>query len=617
MKKLLVALMLCVLCLGFVHGKEIRMDLKASKFEYSPNIITVEKGDVLVLNLIATDVAHGFYLDGYEISAATHPGENRQIVVRAEKAGRFNFRCSLTCGDFHPYMVGYLKVTPNTNLAAGFSLVGALLIGSLAFTFLRKGKPSNKLFGLVPVDWRLELTKFKPIRKLFKSRWFPFIFILVNLFFFTVILIATITGGYSSGNYNFGIMFVWILWWVLLMLILVPGFGRIWCMMCPFPMFGDWLQRRKLVGVSRKKPRGMRKKWPKQLRNMWPLTILFFVTTFFSAFFTVKPLATFILLTAIIGAATVLALIYEKRTFCLYFCPVSGFQGLYANFSAAEVRVKDPEICAKHVPKTCVVGNENGYGCPWLEQPFEMNRNTYCGMCMECFKSCPHDNMAFNIRAPGVGLLEEPNKMAASLGRQGLDEAFKGLTMMGIMIVFFLTMQGPIGLFKDMVKATTLGGYFTFLSFHLLFTFVVIPGMYLLFVVMSKLMSGDKEKKIKEVFSQFSLVFVPIGLAIWAAFSIGIIFPNGSYLLHVISDPFAWGWNLFGTADIPWTPVLTGAVPYLQLIVLLAGLVASLGYSYRTAWNVYGSERNVKKGWVPIALYLSVIFAIFTWLFLG
>ena len=84
----------------------------------------------------------------------------------------------------------------------------------------------DKLFGLIDLNWRFELTKFKPLRQLFKSRWFPLLPIIVNLFIFVIILLAGFIGGYSSGSYNFGIMIVWILWWVMLMFILVPGFSR-------------------------------------------------------------------------------------------------------------------------------------------------------------------------------------------------------------------------------------------------------------------------------------------------------------------------------------------------------------------------------------------------------
>ena len=283
---------------------------------------------------------------------------------------------------------------------------------------------------------------------------------------------------------------------------------------------------------------------------------------FFSGFFTVRPLATFILLGVIIAFATIISVIYERRTFCLYFCPVRGFQGLYSNFAATEIRVKNPEICKKHRPKTCFVGSDKGYGCPWNELPYAMTRNTNCGMCLECFKSCPYDNMAFNLRPPGVGLLDE----AKSVRKKGsLGEAFKGFTMVGIMVVFFLTMQGPYGIFKDMVRAISIPDYLLFISGHIAVSFIVVPGLFLLFSAISKWASKNRDVLLKRLFMDFSLLTIPIGLAAWAAFSVGIIFPNGSYLLHVVSDPFAWGWNLFGTAKFPWTPFMTSLMPYIQI----------------------------------------------------
>ena len=168
----------------------------------------------------------------------------------------------------------------------------------------------DKLFGIIDLDWRFELTKFKLVRLLFKSRWFPLLLIILNLFIFVIILLSGFVGGYSAGNYNFGIMFVWILWWVLLMLFLVPIFSRIWCMMCPFPIFSDWFQRGKLFGVKVGKLRGLNLKWPKSLKNMWIMNIGFLMTTFCSGFFTVRPYATFILLGIIILLAFVLGLIF-------------------------------------------------------------------------------------------------------------------------------------------------------------------------------------------------------------------------------------------------------------------------------------------------------------------
>ncbi|MBI5725159.1 MAG: 4Fe-4S binding protein [Planctomycetes bacterium] len=465
-----------------------------------------------------------------------------------------------------------------------------------------------KLLGLIPLDWRLDLTAIKPIRRLFKSRWFPLLAIMVNLFIFVIILLSGIVGGLSSGNYSFGIMFVWILWWVLLMMLLVPGLSRTWCMVCPLPTVGEWLQRLRILGVG-EGGLGMNWKWPRRLSNMWLMNILFLATTFFSGFFTVKPLATFILLGGIIVLAIILSLLFEKRSFCLYVCPVSGFQGLYANMAMTEIRVKDPEICRKHKIKTCEVGNKNGYGCPWLLKPHELNRNTYCGMCLECFKTCPFDNMAMKVRPPGTDLLVN--------SKRGLDEAWKGFIMLGIAVMFYVAMMGRWGFLKDWVRAETLEGWLKFAGIHAVMNLLLIPAVFFVFALLSKLASGARETSLRSVFVNLSYSLIPMGLAAWVAFSFGFLLPNGSYLLHVVSDPFAWGWDLFGTAGFPWTPVLTAWLVPLQFVSLFAGYLVSLDYGYKLACQTYIDKAAAIRGFLPLLAFLTLVVIFFGWLYGG
>ena len=63
------------------------------------------------------------------------------------------------------------------------------------------------------------------------------------------LLLAVVAGivGTAAGSANFGIVFVWIVWWGLLMGILLPLGGRLWCLICPVPAPGEWLQRKALV----------------------------------------------------------------------------------------------------------------------------------------------------------------------------------------------------------------------------------------------------------------------------------------------------------------------------------------------------------------------------------
>jgi hypothetical protein len=471
-----------------------------------------------------------------------------------------------------------------------------------------QNKHDQKLLGLIPLKWRFDLTSIPGVRWLLKQRWFPMVIIMINMAIFAIILMSGVVNGFAAGNFNFGIMIVWILWWVMLMMLLVPVFSRTWCMMCPLPSLGEWLQRMRIFGVNNKLG-GLNLKWPKRLSNMWVMNFLFLGTTFFSGFFTVKPLATFFLLGGIIVVGIVLSLVFEKRSFCLYVCPVSGFQGLYSNAAMTEIRVKDPAICAKHKNKTCETGNKKGYGCPWLLQPHSLKRNTYCGMCLECFKTCPFDNMAFNLRPPGTDLLVNE--------KRGLDEAWKSFIMLAIAVMFYTAMMGPWGMLKDWVRGATLGGWLRFAALHATFALAVIPGIFFVFALLSKLASGRKEVSLKAVFVNLSYCLIPLGLAAWIAFSFGFLLPNGSYVLHIISDPFARGWDLFGTANIPWTPVATGWLVPIQFLTLFVGYLISADYGYKLAGQTYLDANATRRGFVPLLIFLTLAVISFGWLYGG
>src|SRR6266704_2627327 len=90
------------------------------------------------------------------------------------------------------------------------------------------------------------LTRIPMLKPVLASRLFQPALMLVMLFVFTLAILAGLFGT-PAGNRNFGIVFVWIMWWALLIVVLVPFFGRLWCTMCPIPGPGEWLQRRGIV----------------------------------------------------------------------------------------------------------------------------------------------------------------------------------------------------------------------------------------------------------------------------------------------------------------------------------------------------------------------------------
>jgi heme/copper-type cytochrome/quinol oxidase subunit 2 len=88
----------------------------------------------VVMTLAALDVVHGFYLDGYDVEQRVVPGVTQQISFVAEQPGKFRYRCSVSCGPLHPFMIGELVVNHNFPF---WRAIGLLLVGLVGmFTYL-------------------------------------------------------------------------------------------------------------------------------------------------------------------------------------------------------------------------------------------------------------------------------------------------------------------------------------------------------------------------------------------------------------------------------------------------------------------------------------------------
>ena len=114
----------------------------AKRFEYEPNQISIKKGELVTFRMESLDVTHGLYLDGYEINIKARPGLIGKATFVADKPGRFSFRCSETCGEFHPYMIGFLEVTPNTRFNIFLWTIGITFVLILGLALVR-GRQKN------------------------------------------------------------------------------------------------------------------------------------------------------------------------------------------------------------------------------------------------------------------------------------------------------------------------------------------------------------------------------------------------------------------------------------------------------------------------------------------
>lgn len=105
--------------------------IEASQFAYSPAVLSVNPGDHVTIELVSEDVMHGLAIDGYRLKMTSEPGRTSRLTFIAKQQGMFRFRCSVTCGNMHPFMIGKLQVGQNNMFWRGMLLAVLALIAGV------------------------------------------------------------------------------------------------------------------------------------------------------------------------------------------------------------------------------------------------------------------------------------------------------------------------------------------------------------------------------------------------------------------------------------------------------------------------------------------------------
>jgi hypothetical protein len=163
----------------------------------------------------------------------------------------------------------------------------------------------------------------------------------------------------------------------------------------------------------------------------------------------------------------------------------------------------------------------------------------------------------------------------------------------------------------------TLDNWFIYAAGFLAINLLVLPGLFWLTVALSRKLTGLTIVPVKQLFVDYAYSLVPLGLIGWIAFSFSFVFVNGAYAISVLSDPFGWGWDLFGTRAVPWTPLLPQLVTLLQIGLLTAGLVFSIITAYRIGRQHTFTHAQAWRGMLPVSGFITTITLIFLWLYLG
>ena len=84
--------------------------ISAKRFEFTPNQITLKRGEPVTLRVSAEDRDHGFYQKDLKIELDLSPDHASEVTITPDKIGRFVAICDHFCGSGHGNMKMVINV---------------------------------------------------------------------------------------------------------------------------------------------------------------------------------------------------------------------------------------------------------------------------------------------------------------------------------------------------------------------------------------------------------------------------------------------------------------------------------------------------------------------------
>ena len=400
------------------------------------------------------------------------------------------------------------------------------------------------------------------------------------------LVIAAAFAGTNLPEGNFSPAFVWIIWWVGTGFV-VALFGNLWALVNPWNISFAWFEanygwafRGRRFGLGWELP----SRW-----GVWPAVILFFcfawVENAFADSANPRDLGWMVAAYSILTWAGMFA--FGRRDWLRRGEAFSVVFGLFARFSMTEVRVQSADHCRECPAKDC--RNEDGE----------------CIDCYDCFKVARERE--FNLRPPGVGLgnfAAIDRSMVALVMLVLASVTFDGFSAtpewFNVQTFFFEQFPGLTYKFLNGVLiANTLG----LIAFPLGFL-----GLYWVFCRLMAQAAGEGPPP-GVLMAGFALTLVPIALAYHYAHYLGYLLIQGQSIVPLASDPFGYGWDLFGTAAYETDIGVVNArfIWVFSVLAIVAGHIVAVFLAHIRAMRYYPARAVVMNSQLPM-LGLMVLY---------
>ncbi len=400
-----------------------------------------------------------------------------------------------------------------------------------------------------------------------------------------LVIVTGIIGGWEP-NKNISPTLVWIIWWVGTAY-LSALVGNVWRLLNPWNATYAWAERAYRL-VSGDGEMGLGRRYPREL-GAWPAVIAFAVFAWVEIVY---------IDSALPGRITQFALLYTVYMWAGMFAfgreawlrhgdGIGLAFGYLARFSPTEIRVTNSDICDG--------GSVEGAG--------EDGGRVDCGV---CWAAADPENRELNLRPYVVGLLDTRGRSPSTM-------------------VFVLLLLSTVSF--DGFSATPLWGrmfnglFSAFPDAHIVNTIglvgftAVLMAVYMLFSGLMSLASGYRLLS-AEVGQAFVLSLVPIALAYHLSHFLSYLLISGQSIIPLASDPFGFGWDLFGTTGYTINIAVISArtVWVLSVVAIVVGHVAAAYLAHVTALREIPERRYALRSQYPMLALMVAYTMVSLWI---
>jgi len=227
------------------------------------------------------------------------------------------------------------------------------------------------------------------------------------------------------------------------------------------------------------------------------------------------------------------------------------------------------------------------------------------------------------LRAPLVGLLDsKPERMALVVFVLFMlsATAFDGLRETRWWVSIFWADR--FNILTPLLGSSPIYHFHTLRPYYLWYEsawLLLSPFLYLLvyvaFMAMTKWVARSS-LTVTELSLRFAYTLLPIAVVYNITHYYTLIFTQGVKIISMLSDPFGWGWNLFGTAGLWRAPILPdmGVVWHTQVGLIVLGHVLSVYLAHVEALRSFGSRSQATLSQLPMLVLMMLFTASGLWI---